>query len=63
MANIQIYQGNRVKDGKPVRGYAVQGTEHGKAFILIPASKDSFSVVEVDGESLVPVMQSEIRKC
>ena len=56
MAHIQIYQGSRVKDGKPVRGYAAQGTEFGKTFILIPASKDSFNVVEVDGESLVPVM-------
>lgn len=53
--NIQKYQGRRVKDGSLVRGYAAQGTECGKTFILIPATADSFHIVEVEGESLTEV--------
>lgn len=56
MANIQIYQGSRVKDGEPVRGYAAQGSECGKVFVMVPAGEASFHVFEVEEGSLVPVM-------
>lgn len=56
MANIQIYQGNRVKDGKPVRGYAAQGSECGKVFIMVPAGEASFHTYEVQPDSIIPVL-------
>ena len=62
MANIQIYQGNRVKDGKPVRGYAAQGSECGKVFVMVPAGEASFHVFEVEEGSLVPVMYGGERR-
>lgn len=53
---VQKYSARHVKDGKEVRGYAAIGKENGKAFILIPASCDSFSIVEVEKESIIPLL-------
>lgn len=58
MSYIQKYQGETVKDGKPVRGYAARSTETGKVFILVPAKGQgsSFHCVEVKEESVVPLL-------
>ena len=53
MIEIQRYKGRRVKDGATHTGYAVRGTgDGGKTFILVPANKDSFHIMEVEAESL-----------
>jgi hypothetical protein len=54
--NIQQYQGNRIKDGKMVRGYAARGTECSRAFIMVPVGPADVSTIEVDPDSLVPIM-------
>jgi hypothetical protein len=53
---IQKYTGRAVKNGVTVRGYAAQGTECKKSFILVPAGEKSFHIVEVQEDSLVPLM-------
>lgn len=54
--NIQQYQGRRIKDGKIVRGYAARGTECSRVFIMVPVGTVDVSIVEVDTDSLVPIM-------
>ena len=58
MINIQRYSGRHVKDGKTVRGYAAIGYGCDKAFIMVPAkeTKSDFHIVEVEPESLVPIL-------
>lgn len=53
---IQMYSGRAVKYGVTVRGYAAQGTESKKSFILVPVGETSFHIVEVKEDSLVPLM-------
>jgi hypothetical protein len=54
--NIQQYQGKRIKDGNVVRGYAARGTECQRAFIMVPVGPADVSIVEVEPDSLVPIM-------
>ena len=54
--SIQQYRGRRVKDGSLVSGYAAQGIECGATFILVPATENSFHIVEVDSDTLTPVL-------
>lgn len=58
MVKIQRYCGKRVKNGSEVRGYAAVSCESDRAFILEPviSSDDKFFIVEVDPDSLVPVL-------
>ena len=58
MIEIQKYCGRRVTDGSDVRGYAAVGCESERAFILVPAkgTDDKFHIVEVQPESLVPIL-------
>lgn len=49
---IKQYSGRRIKDGSLVCGYVAQGTECGRAYILVPASRNSVRVIEADPESL-----------
>ena len=58
MIHVQRYSGKRVKDGSEIRGYAAIGGESERAFILVPAkgTSDQFHIVEVQPDSLVPVM-------
>ena len=55
---IQKYSGRRIKDGTTVRGYAAIGYESSTAWIMVPAkgTTDQFHVVQVDPESIVPLM-------
>lgn len=57
MIHIQRYCGQRVKDGKTVKGYAAISCENDTAWILMPvvSSDDKFFIVQVDPESLIPL--------
>ena len=58
MIHVQQYSGKRMADGSDVRGYAAISCESDRAFILVPAkgTSDQFHIVEVQPESLVPVL-------
>jgi len=58
MQYIQKYSGRRIKDDTTVRGYAAIGYESTTAWIMVPTkgTTDQFHVVQVDPESLVPLL-------
>lgn len=58
MQYIQKYSGRRIKDGTTVRGYAAIGYESSTAWLMIPVkdSDNQFHSVQVDPESLVPLL-------